>query len=227
MTQHNLSTSNSKSPPIAPRARWRDCVVVGIGFLATVIMFDVVVGYCFRLQGDESASSTGPLNRYFEYGRSVESKIRRMVGPDGRQHPLFSAGWVEQQGATAPESGASMTVYGQSFSNHVALASKEFLRDFETRLIGGPAATLSHSYFAFLQDKHWSKSEVVVLGILASSLPNIQSMTHMTAFWPRLVPNLPPAEARLGSIACAGRHCETAYSRRICARGRRRGARNP
>ena len=192
MTRPSSSTSNSESPPPDSRAGWRGCVVVGIGFLATILTFDLVVGYCFAVRGDESASGTGSLDRYFEYGRSVEGKVRRMVGAEGRQHPMFTAGWVERQVAAAPLTDASVTVYGQSFANHVAIASEEFLDGYEKRLIGGPGATLSHSYFAFLQDEHWQTSKVVVLGILASSLPKIQSMTHMTGFWEGPAPHTYP-----------------------------------
>ena len=67
------------------------------------------------------------LANYFEYGRSVESKIKRMVADsDEDAHVSAKLGWFkarEDKLRTVDQPGLArnLYVYGMSFSNHIAV----------------------------------------------------------------------------------------------------------
>lgn len=166
-----------------------------MGFLLVVTVFDLGSGQAFATSGTVTKKDIGSLYSYFEYGRSVESKVRQMIGQGAEQHPLLTAGWLESQFSPIVGTGKTMTVYGMSFAFNAAAAAQEFLDGYQVRSIGGPGAPLSHSYAALEQDPHWSDSDVVVLGILASSLPRIHSLTHMTGSWEAPCPHTYPRYA--------------------------------
>lgn len=134
-------------------------------------------------RGPEQAS--GALQRYFEYGRSTEGKIRSMVGPtDALTHPLALTGWIEPpvgQPRVAPAGAkALVAVYGMSFSANAALAMHEQMPELAVRNAGGPGATLAHSYAMYQRDRHEHEAGVIVLGVLASSLPGLPTLSHAT-----------------------------------------------
>jgi len=69
--------------------------------------------------------------------------------------------------------------YGMSFSNDVAKLVGEAEPRLALRLFGGPAAPANHSYALYSADRG-GKSEVVVLGILASSVQGVVTNNGMT-----------------------------------------------
>jgi hypothetical protein len=119
-----------------------------------------------------------------------------MVGStDEEAHPLVLAGWFDhwEGRPTRPEhDGPLVAVYGMSFSVRVAKALKKLAPAVTLRLIGGPSAPLSHSYTAYQRDRSQHQAEVVVLGILASALVRMNSITHMTANFELPAPHMYP-----------------------------------
>lgn len=158
-------------------ALWTVIAIVIIELTAHIALRQTVAG-----------SQGSALHRYFEYGRSIEGKIVRRVGQDDVQsHPLARAGWFRKRQqiddpAARDHSKTRVLVYGMSFSNLVAdelenLGGDELL----VQRFAGPSAPLSHSYAYIEKHRPYSRGDIVILGILASSLPRINSLTHMTA----------------------------------------------
>ena len=148
--------------------------------LLTLAVLDVTVGYViapsYQLQGNR-------LERYFGYGFSIENKLKQTVGTgDADAHPLAMAGWnptlPERYAAQDPSCERRYTFYGMSFSHRVARALAEQDPCASVRMIGGPAAPLSHSYYEYQRFHDQDDAEVVVLGVLASSLTKNLSTSH-------------------------------------------------
>ncbi len=150
--------------------------------IAWLAVIDVGVNAVF---GSRAASST-TLGRYFEYGRSVEGKVARTIAADPKKEGLMlSAGWITpenlQKGPAQPKPGSDLlvAVYGQSFAMHAANAAAAMDGHMTLRTVGGPAAPPSHSYASYKADAPLRKADVVVLGLLSVSVPDMGSMSGL------------------------------------------------
>lgn len=178
-----LSSSTSSSD--AGRGSLRDAVSVLVWTVVVLACIDVAVGALTTYPDEPVGSEISRTQRYFNYGRSIESKLRWMVGDtDEESAPLVRAGWPirEQDRKSTADPGREHLVsfYGMSFSAHVAEALERADDTVTVRVSGGPAAPLSHSFAEFRDDRDRHDADVVVLGALASSLPGLSSATHMT-----------------------------------------------
>ncbi len=126
------------------------------------------------------------LVRYFDYGRSVESKVKRKVAASNSSADnLALAGWFKKATPASPEAPAgaftsNVTIYGMSFSAHIGAQLVALAPEINVKLFGGPGAPLNHSYAYHRSHRPHDKNSVVILGILASSVPAMNSLTHMT-----------------------------------------------
>ncbi|KJV07842.1 hypothetical protein VZ94_01955 [Methylocucumis oryzae] len=135
------------------------------------------------------------IQQYFNYGRSVESKLRYMVRDDKESTaPIAYAGWIgaDQDSILPIQASGSQKIliaaYGQSFTFHLLDALHKIDPRFELNLQGGPAAPLAHSYALFEKDSTHKQAKFVVLGVLASSLPRNVSPTTMTTWFEAATP---------------------------------------
>ena len=167
----------------------RKAVLTGFWILFFLFVFDVSVNSLFPYPSNPHATSPGQLNVYFEYGRSIEGKISRMVGPtDKSGSPIAVAGWLDPKSwkrlgepiSPAPGEDLLVAIYGMSFSNHVGEAMKEMDPRIALRRIAGPAAPPNYSYAAYTLDRGRHQADVVVLGLLASSVKALRTMNGMT-----------------------------------------------
>lgn len=123
------------------------------------------------------------LQNYLEYGRSVAGKLYRMIAlTDEQTAPVALAGWLDAEKwqklpVQAQPDGLLIAIYGLSFSNQVGDALRKLEPSISTRLIAGPDAPPNHSYAAFLLDKQQHKAQVVALGILASAVVGMTTIT--------------------------------------------------
>lgn len=128
------------------------------------------------------------LARYFNFGRSIEGKLLEILGPQAdRPNAVVKAGWIDpvQWRQTLPATPAEgrdtlVAVYGQSFAFQAVEAMAALDGRVTSRLLGGPAAPVSHSYAAYRADASLRKADVVVVGILASSLAKSGSMSGLS-----------------------------------------------
>ena len=156
--------------------------------VAFLVVYDVVAGRLFAFPGP----SDGPPNAlqvYFDYGRSVEGKIRRMVPPPPEQaERVANAGFInwelEQTKSVDPATEIRVTAYGQSFTRHIGRILRK-APDVSIRVVAGPGAPLNHSFTCYAEDPRATEANVAMLGILASSLPTMHSMTDMTRSFER------------------------------------------
>ncbi|GBF80746.1 hypothetical protein [Aphanothece sacrum] len=192
MSLNNLFIFNSKSKQISPVTNALRTVFWFIFFL---ILLDTILNLLFPYPSDPLDVSPSQLSRYFDYGRSVEAKVRRQIGPtDQTSSPLSRAGWLNSDERktlpTQPDSGSTLLLatYGMSFSSQVSEAVKEIDPHVSLRLIAGPTAPPNFSFTAYNLDRKKHNADVVILGVLASSLSGMDAITGMN--WN---PDVPPS----------------------------------
>lgn len=193
MNLHNLSIFSSKSPPKNPIL---DSVKTGLWFIGFLVLFDIAVNLLFPYPANPRAKP-GKLNLYFDYGRSIEGKIRRQVGATDESTALLAlAGWLDSENwsenhpgqPVRPDPGEELLIatYGMSFSNQVSRAMETINPNITLRLIAGPAAPPNHSFAAYQLDRGHHEADVVILGVLASSVKGLSAISGMT--WGAEVP---------------------------------------
>ena len=95
MTVSNLSTSNSESKEIASsELTVRKVFTAVIWSLVWLILIDVTVNILFAMPTSPNVLPS-KMQMFFNHGRSVEGKIRRMVGVDKEATAKIAyAGWI-------------------------------------------------------------------------------------------------------------------------------------
>ncbi len=162
-------------------AWWRVTIWFAFWLLCIDAGLNLLTHFEARRTGGQSS-----LARYFEYGRSLEGKLARVMGPDGqRPDPIISAGWLDPQAWRAlparvdrPEQ-KFVAVYGQSFVFRVADHAAKRSPSWVVRKVGAPAAPLSHAHAAYQLDTERQKADVVIVGILASALDKTSRMSGL------------------------------------------------
>ena len=173
-------TDPTTTPPGVKAKGWRTLLFV----LLWLVAIDVGANLAFAYPADVRNVNPGRLQLFFDYGRSMEGRLRRMTKADPAQTaPITLAGWYQPLHAVdrpAKPGGTLVTVYGMSHAVRLAEALQRVSPRYSTRSVGAPGATTNWSFGAFRRDKDRGKSRVVVLAIMSSTLPNITSMTPMT-----------------------------------------------
>jgi hypothetical protein len=151
------------------------------------VAIEVAVNVLFRYPSEPRTTPPGFLTRYFDYGRSIEGKLTRMVGPDDKSSDEVAlAGWLDPETwnklPAAPEKPGEVLIadYGMSFSFDVGRSLQAINPRYTLRCIGGPSAPASHSYAAFMLDRTRHKSQIAMLGLLASSVRGLVTLTGQT-----------------------------------------------
>jgi len=153
---------------------------IAIGLLT----IDVTINLVFSYPLDPKITSPSQLRAYFEYGRSVEAKLRRMTRQDRFQTaPITLAGWYEPLEVVekpASSDNPIVTFYGMSHAVRLAEAVRRVSNQFNVRIVAAPGATANWAYGAYLRDRGGGKSRAAVLAFMAANLPMIGTMSPMT-----------------------------------------------
>lgn len=169
----------------AHREEIRDILSVCTWVVFFLVAIDIAINLLFPFPTDPRTAPTNSFQVYFDHGRSIEGKIRRLIGPtDETSGPVVPAGWLDDIGTGQPvrpqrQGGLLVSIYGMSFSNQVGSAMAAIDPRITLRMIGGPGAPPNHSYAAFLLDRK-GRSEVVILGILSSAVVGMATTNGMT-----------------------------------------------
>lgn len=166
------------------RSARTDLVRTAAWTVGVLIALDLALGLVFRMPADPRTRPSA-LAQYFDFGRSLESKLRRMIGrEDAQAAPVARAGWLDPTDwpadAPPPEGRGRVTVYGQSFTYAIGESLATLEPAFEFRARGGPAAPVSHLVAIHDVDRRRTASDIVILGVLASSLRGVDAATGAT-----------------------------------------------
>jgi hypothetical protein len=163
----------------------RDLLATALWTIAFLVAADVVLGLAFRMPADP-AVPPATLAQYFDFGSSIESKMRRMVrDEDSTSAPVAQAGWLEPFGAgdsraAARPGGRLVSVYGQSFTFQLAEPMARMDSSLTLRTRGGPSSPPSHGYALWLEDRSRLHADVAILGVLASSVRGMDAACAST-----------------------------------------------
>ncbi len=179
-----------------------------IWILAYLVVADVAINVIFRYPKDPRNINPTTLQRFFEYGRSVEGKLARMTGkPGGPSARIVASGWLDGSAVRIQSKNAergarpAVTVYGMSHAVQLAEALGKTDESFFVRSVGAPGAVPTWAYEAYVTDKERFHSDVVILGIMTNgvSLAGTTSGTtnHFDSVWPYTYPRFFLREGKL------------------------------
>jgi hypothetical protein len=156
----------------------------------------IVAGFELALFGLEHASQTSQsqLVTYFDYGYSIEHKLR--VFAQDSELParhVFNAGWLDLERFPPAGEACDLAVYGNSFAHALSEDIKALRPALKMREFYGPGVPISHSYAAYGMDVERRRARVVMIPLLSDSVPYLRTMTHDTresdhsqpVTWPR------------------------------------------
>lgn len=171
------------------RRRWSAFAKTLAWTFLFVALADGAINFAFRLPPDPKVQPKSLAN-YFNYGQSIEAKLRYGLGSsDDTASVLSAAGWPDrdcQRAIPADAEHKVVSFYGMSFSNDVGRTLQALDPSYKSIFFSGPGASPNHSYHCFLRQLKYSEgsskdgSEVQVLGLLASSVRGMLSMTGAT-----------------------------------------------
>lgn len=184
----SISSFNSGgSPAEHVRGAVGDAAVTLLWTLVFLAVIDVAINRLFAYPTDPRSTSPTQLQQYFEYGRSAEGKLRRMVQPtDEATAPIALIGWLDplsfdnRPSQPAPGSDLLVSVYGMSFSQDLGAAIKKADPRITIRAVTAPAAPGSYSYAAYQMDRGRHQAHVAILGVMAANVAVINTMSPVT-----------------------------------------------
>lgn len=154
--------------------------------ILTIVMLGLIdLGMGLMFGTEKFQPQNSKIDKYFGYGISVKRKLDILIGNDDKEAKSISkAGWVD--GLPAREVNdlnckRKVTFYGMSFSNRIADRLVELDPCMAVRKVDGPGAPLSHSYYAFKKLGAIDDSEIVVLSVLASTLPKLATVAQLNS----------------------------------------------
>lgn len=153
--------------------------------LVFLAVMDLLVALALSEAGERQ--KLGSLVRYFEYGRSVPGKLARwQANPDLRGN-LFDVSWrdallaasTEEFRTEAPDIGPVIRSYGMSFTDNILHAATKQDSSLVWDRHSGPGAPPNFAY-AMIEDDAPNRraGDVVVFGILASSVPAMAALSN-------------------------------------------------
>ena len=184
MNPRSLSTSNSDDFS----KRRRDSSIIAVSMIVTLVLIDLMINVFFTYSIDRPPESVREkIARYFDYGRSIEGKLSKLVGQsDSDSAEIASAGWLDSENWPEFEDDSNstghvrVTIYGMSYAMRLGKALADVEPETRIRFIGSPAAPPNHAYSAFMLDRSHNRAPFVVIGIAATSLSRIMTMTGAT-----------------------------------------------
>jgi hypothetical protein len=182
MNRLNLFTSSSESRignrrPLANAFYTLVCVTISL------VLIDVLISVVFAYPNDPKRVPSA-LQLYFDYGRSVEGKLRRETRANPAETaPITLTGWYDPLEVGEPLANPEkqvVTIYGMSHANRLGQALNRVSNQFAARSVGAPGATPNWAYGAYLRDRGGGKSRAVVLAFMSANFMAINTMSSMT-----------------------------------------------
>ncbi len=169
-----------------PASRYaRSLLCILLWTTATLILLDAAIGFTFRTPADPLQAPSS-LQAYFDYGRSIEGKLRREIGTRPENDaPILKAGWLAEEcriSTETPPGKLGFDIYGMSFSNRIADEMERLDPGLAGQRFSGPAAPPNHSYACFVRrfEAGEERAPIQILGILASSIQRMETISGLT-----------------------------------------------
>jgi hypothetical protein len=186
-TNPALSSSDGFADRRLAPSSWLSIAQTSLWTVLSLGAIDVGIGRLFAMPEavDQPPSA---MARYFDYGRSIGGKLDRVLGATAEKAgPLANVGWLTPEVLDSPDLPSKpsrgkrlVAFYGMSFTNQIAAGMVQQDPSLEARMIAAPSGPPSYAYAAYQADRSHQKADVVVLGILASSIAAMNSTNGAT-----------------------------------------------
>ena len=129
------------------------------------------------------------LVRFFDYGRSVPGKLAQWEATPNTPGNLYKVAWKSQGLALSKQlfshetdgTKSVLRVYGMSFVNHIVDAAVFQHPGLKVDKHSGPGAPPNYTYSFFMDDRaNRREGDIVLLGILSSSVPAMAALSNRT-----------------------------------------------
>ncbi|MBW4466934.1 MAG: hypothetical protein KME07_16035 [Pegethrix bostrychoides GSE-TBD4-15B] len=183
---HSLDGSSDPAQSATPlRQQLRSALATSFWFCCALASFDAAINLLFPYPKDPLETAPKALSLYFDYGRSLEGKVARQIGSTDETSALIAqAGWLGDLPNPAepkqPKPGHHLiSLYGMSFVGNLAEAIHDLDPSLDMRLHLGPASPPNHTFAAYQRDRGQQQADIVVFGILASSVRGMDAVSGM------------------------------------------------
>ncbi|KIC40597.1 hypothetical protein RA27_12535 [Ruegeria sp. ANG-R] len=141
------------------------------------------------LRHAEASGRLGSLVAFFEYGRSVPGKLARWQDNPTLRGNLFDVSWrsaildesVSKFADGSADNSPTIRSYGMSFVNNIIKRAVEKRPGLISDSHAGPGAPPNFTYALFQDDRQNRRpGDIVVLGILSSSVPAMAALSNRT-----------------------------------------------
>jgi hypothetical protein len=170
----------SLTPPTATRK-----LAVSLWIMVSLVVLDIAVGAISRMPTDPRVQPSS-LQLYFDYGRSIEGKLRTLIKPEnGQSGPIVVAGWIDSgchRNVPNVAGTLGISIFGNSFSGQLSDTLRKLDPAVSVEEYLGPGAPPSHSYACFVKETSFGgdRDDVQIMGITASSLPRLEQIWGVT-----------------------------------------------
>lgn len=153
--------------------------------LLMLILVDAAVQFAFPMP-DNPRVAPRSMAQYFNYGRSIDGKLAQIVrATDAQSSPIVAAGWLKSECKAPPPPSPGKTgvsIYGMSFSEHVAQHLGEIDPTLSIETFSGPGANLNHSYACYKMISATGKdpNRIQIIGILAHTVDRMLTLGGLT-----------------------------------------------
>jgi len=154
-----------------------------------LVLIDIGVNIIFKFPPNPQKNPPSLLQGYFEYGRSIEGKFKKMAfAAQFQTDPTLGYGWVERhendsQPRIAEKNQTLVAVYGMSHTKLLADAMSKLNNKFVIRSICAPGAPVGWGYTAYSLDKDQHFAEIVIWGIMTDNVPFIGATLGATIYF--------------------------------------------
>lgn len=159
-------------------------------FSLTLVLLAALDGaVALTLSWAERTGRLGGLVQYFEYGRSVPGKLARWEAQPDVPGNLYDVAWRSEQIARSKDrfraegdgQGPVIRSYGMSFVNNILAQAVAMEPGLVWDDHAGPGASPNFTYALFEDDRENRRAgDIVVLGILSSSVPAMAALSNST-----------------------------------------------
>jgi len=149
--------------------------ILWIGFY--LVFIDIGVNIIFKFPEDPQQHPPSLLQGYFEYGRSIEGKFKKMAFAALIQvDPTIGYGWLKGRGndsqvRKAGENQTLVAVYGMSHTKLLGDAMAKMGNKYLIRSICAPGAPVGWGYTAYSLDREEHSAKIVIWGIMTDNVP--------------------------------------------------------
>jgi hypothetical protein len=144
-------------------------------------IIDMAVSIIFKFPDDPQKKAPSTLQGYFEYGRSIEGKFKKMAFAAQLQvDPTLGYGWLKKKkGDNQPVEAGShqilIAAYGMSHTVNLIKAMAKIDSKYLIRSICAPGAPVNWGFTAYDLDKEKNKAQIVIWGIMTDNIPFIDA----------------------------------------------------